>query len=133
MLTDIREPCPSCPYRKDAKLAKWHRNHFQDLLEQNHIFGAMYGCHGTAKKETPSFCAGWFLDQIRRGVPNIPLRIFLMELGRAQPDLSYDEFVDSFTDGGNELYDSIEEMCEANLRRDDVLRELGLITDEEVQ
>lgn len=131
MKTDIHEPCPSCPYRKDAELARWHRNHFLDLLDNNHLFGACYGCHGTAKQETPSFCAGWMLDQLSRGIPNINLRLFLSELGREQPELDFDAFFAQFTGGGNELYESIEEMCEVNLNRDNLLREMGVIIDEE--
>ena len=81
MRWDTREPCESCPYRKDAPIKKWDRAEFEDLLahDANELGGAVYGCHGTKKRvEGPSVCAGWLLDQQRRDFPSIQLRLLLM-------------------------------------------------------
>ena len=123
MKMDIVQPCPSCPYRRDAPLAKWHRQHFETLLVQDHPFGALYACHGTGKKKTQSFCAGWMLDQLERGLPNLNLRLFL-----ARNNVT-DETLDLYQTGDLEMYESLEEMCEENLKRDDLLREMGVIVD----
>jgi hypothetical protein len=122
---DIHEPCPSCPYRKDAQLAKWHREHFETLLERDQsMMGAVYGCHGTAKLDEWSVCAGWMLDQLDRGMPSIQLRLLLRDQD-ADPAL-----LDKYNDGGHELYESLDEMCRVNLEVDDRLRRRGVIIDD---
>lgn len=108
------QPCASCPYRRDAELAKWSAEEFKRLLEHDAdpLRGAVYGCHGTAKLPEPDVCAGWLLDQKRRSAPAIQLRL---ELHRNPEARAHYERV---TDGGHALYDSIEEMVETNLIAD---------------
>lgn len=104
-------PCNSCPYRKDAPRELWSREEFYGLLrnDRDELGGAIYGCHGTRKvPEGPSICAGWLLDQKRRGLPAIQLRLSLMRSEAARTNL------ESVSNGGHELYSSIREMCAAN-------------------
>ena len=111
MRWETTEPCASCPYRTDAKLEFWHPGEFVNLQEQdaNEYGGAIFGCHGTRKlPEGPSVCAGWLLDQKRRNIPSIQLRLCLMVSEEAR------DCLEEVNDGGHDLYDSIEEMCEAN-------------------
>lgn len=110
---DRLEPCKQCPYRTDAPLAKWSPEEFARLLEtERDDLGVVYGCHNA----DGNLCVGWALDQQRRGCPSIRLRLALAS------DRRLAEQFEAVGDGGNELYDSVEEMCEANLRADAALR-----------
>lgn len=111
MKWDTKEPCESCPYRKDARLEFWHPDHFKKLLEDDrveHGLGSMYACHSTGKRPEPSICAGWLLNQKRRETPNNILRLNIIKNNEAF------RCFEQVTDGGHELYESIEEMVEAN-------------------
>lgn len=110
MKWDTREPCENCPYRKDAKLKLWDPAEFENLLVQdnNAYGGAIFGCHGTAKLESPSVCGGWLLDQKRRNLPSIQLRLAVISSDAAAKAL------EAITDGGHKLYTSIAAMCRAN-------------------
>ena len=110
MKWDTKSPCGSCPYRKDAPLGLWHPAEFDNLLKQdgNEMQGAAFGCHATIKAENPSVCAGWLLDQKKRGIPSIQLRLHLMQNSEAL------QCLEEVNSGGHELYDSIREMVEAN-------------------
>ena len=70
-----------------------------------------FGCHKDRRKpyaERES-CVGWLLDQKRKGMPAIALRILLMRNPPAQAQ--YDEcYVED-----DDIYNSIDEMLEANL------------------
>lgn len=106
-----REPCASCPYRRDAPLRFWDASHFRDLLraDADPVEGPIYGCHGTAKMRAgPSVCAGWLLDQKERGVPSIRLRLSLVFKPEAVAAL------EEVTDGGHAMYRSLQAMCRAN-------------------
>lgn len=113
MNTTAREPCKSCPYRRDAKLEHWHPSEFENLLAQdaNPISGSPFACHQDRKiaPHDRGVCVGWLLDQRERGAPSIKLRLGLMrDAGlRAQ-------FEEARAPEGVELYESIEEMCLAN-------------------
>jgi hypothetical protein len=101
------EPCGSCPYRRDAEIELWDESEFERVLEhdRNELAGSVFLCHKFRRTpEIGTVCAGWFLDQQRRGYPSIRLRMLLMKQTE-QPQV---------TDGGHELYDSIEEMCAEN-------------------
>lgn len=110
MKFDTRTPCGSCPYRIDAPLGLWDEQHFRDLErnDADEIFGAIYGCHATRKRGEPSVCAGWLLDQIRRGIPSIQMRLALARDRRLD--------LEELSDGGHVLYDSIADMVAANDR-----------------
>lgn len=105
-------PCASCPYRCDAPLAMWSKVEFDRLQmhDRNELHGSAFDCHqGKAlppDSRTP--CIGWLLNQRERGVPSIALRINLM----TQPTAT--EHFNKISDGGHKLYDSIEQMIEAN-------------------
>lgn len=110
MKFDTKEPCKSCPYRKDAKLGLWHPSEFENLARtEEEIPGAVFACHATGKGKTPmSVCAGWLLKQRDNGVPSIALRLSVLqnpEAGRA---------LETVSDGGHDLYSSVQEMIEAN-------------------
>lgn len=109
MKFDTKEPCGSCPYRRDSKLGLWHPDEFEKLMrsERSQI-GSVFGCHGTIKKDPPSVCAGWLLKQRENGVTSIALRMTLMGNQEAVDCLK------NVSDGGHELYETVEEMVEAN-------------------
>lgn len=103
-----REPCASCPYRIDVPPGTWHPEEFENLKAQDaNQFGSVFGCHAT-RKTGPQVCGGWLLDQRNRGAPCISLRLALMT--KPEAATAYEQV----TDGGFELYESIEEMCAAN-------------------
>lgn len=124
MKWDNREPCKSCPYRKDVPVETWHRTEFQNLLamDSDPMYGGTFGCHKhrNEPKEERRLCVGWFLDQQARNMPSIQLRLLGMTGGDEAMVFSREA-----SDGGHELYTSIQEMCEANdvhearLKRDD--------------
>lgn len=106
-----RSPCSTCPYRKDAPLGHWHPIEFRKLLaSEGTTFGAVYACHGQAHKEPTArgMCAGWLLDQKKRDVPSIALRVVLLK------DSSAVEAIENVTSGGAKLFSSVRAMCRAN-------------------
>lgn len=110
MKWDIRVPCKSCPYRKDTKLGLWSAQEFIDLQinDQRDDPGApLYACHGTAKLPEPTICAGWLMDQRRRHVDNIGLRLTL-----ALDEDALACYLE--VDCEAEMFGSIEEMADAN-------------------
>lgn len=106
----ITEPCATCPYRRSSKLRLWQWVEFENLLanDEDELNGNVFACHSTAKKTEQSVCAGWLLDQKRRGTPSIRLRIALIR--DAAATRCHREVVDR--DG--DLYPSICEMVRAN-------------------
>lgn len=104
-------PCENCPYRKDAPRKLWAKEEFRDLLESEaSTLGTLYACHKF--KGMPSnqrgLCAGWLLDQKKRGIPSIRLRVMMIH----NPDVvaAYDKVAD----GGKAMFASVEAMCRAN-------------------
>lgn len=74
-------PCADCPYRQDAPLRHWHRSEFEKVLEaEASQFGSTFACHKhvVLPADRRGVCAGWLLDQQRRGLPSIALRMLLM-------------------------------------------------------
>lgn len=77
------QPCANCPYRTDAPRALWDREEFRRLLETETeedpaagaALGAVYACH----KQNGSICVGWLMDQDRRHLPSIRLRMALLQ------------------------------------------------------
>lgn len=111
MKFETDKPCKSCPYRRDVPVETWHRAEFEKLLtnDSNEHGGSLYGCHKFRnRREEASICAGWFLDQKRRGFPALMLRLYLMRNQITK------EQIDAVTDGGMQLYSSIRVMCAAN-------------------
>lgn len=109
LLFDRREPCTSCPYRTDAPLGLWSPAEFEALLRNDgDMLGTKYGCHEFNKRpEEAQVCIGWLINQRERNVPSIALRLTLM---RNEPARK------CFKEAASPapLYESIEEMCEAN-------------------
>jgi hypothetical protein len=106
---DKREPCASCPYRTDAPLGLWSPEEFEGLLrsERDHM-GTLYGCHEFNKRrDEAQVCIGWLLNQRERDIPSIALRMKLMTSPEAR---ACTEEASSPVS----LYESVEEMCEAN-------------------
>jgi hypothetical protein len=116
MKWDRTAPCASCPYRKDAPIGLWHRSEFENLVAQdaNEYGGALFGCHEFRKKPRSEHrpCAGWLLDQKRRHVPSIQLRLVLITNESARRC-----FEAVAPPKGVRLYGTIAEMCAANIRR----------------
>lgn len=106
-----RSPCSDCPYRKDSELKKWHPSEFEGVLRSEEMpLGSVFACHKHAAlpEQERGMCAGWLLDQKKRGLPSIALRLMLMN----QPEAV--EALKKVKRKGLELFESVEEMCEAN-------------------
>lgn len=112
MKFDTTSPCKSCPYRKDSPLRMWDRSEFQNLLaaDADPLGGALFGCHKFRHRppDEHHFCAGWLLDQKRRGFPSILLRFFFAKHKTTQA------IIDTITSGGHALYPTLKQMCRAN-------------------
>lgn len=113
MKWDNRTPCASCPYRRDVPVGTWHVSEFQNLLanDRDERNGRTFACHRHRKQpvEERHLCVGWFLDQQRRGTPSLMLRLLALRGGDEAA-----AFWREAHDGGHDLYDSLDEMCEAN-------------------
>ncbi len=113
MKYDNRQPCKTCPYRKDVAPGTWHPDEFLNLMrhDANEMSGAQFGCHQyrTMPPSEHRPCIGWMLDQQQRDVPSIQLRMTLMRNKEALACFM------EMTDGGRPLYSSIQEMVRANL------------------
>lgn len=112
MIWDQETPCATCPYRRDTKLQLWKEVEFTDLREKDAepMSAPIYQCHSTAKRPDAERrpCAGWLLDQQRRNIPSIQLRLKLIHSEEAR------QLLDRVNPGDAELYDSIQEMHETN-------------------
>lgn len=110
---EAREPCKTCPYRKDVARRLWHPSEFEKLLhaDADPIMGPTFLCHLDGKKppEVRGFCVGWLLDQRARSVPSIQLRLSLLRNKAA-----VDQLEEAHAPDGVDLYESIEQMCRAN-------------------
>lgn len=119
MKWDIREPCKSCPYRKDVPLATWHPEEFRKLraAAEDELMGGVFGCHKYRHRpqEEHRICAGYMITQRENGVPSIQLRLQLLQSEQAVACLN------EVHDGGHALYETIEEMCDDNLEADQEL------------
>ncbi len=107
---DQREPCKSCPYRTDAPLELWSPEAFEKLLQLDKTqMGTIYGCHKARHQPTEGsqVCIGWLINQRERGIPSIAFRLKLMSDTAAVGCLNE-------ASSPVPLYESIEEMCEAN-------------------
>jgi len=116
-----REPCPNCPFRKDAPLAYWHPDEYLMLSRMRRTEGqpgasGIFGCHKD-RHEPPAErepCVGWLIYQREHGVASIALRLKLMQSAAALAQ--YEQSAATC-----ELYDSIEELVEDNIERDQEL------------
>lgn len=115
MRWDNRTPCASCPYRKDVPTGTWHVSEFENLLanDADPVAGGVFGCHKWRHrpKDERRLCIGWLLDQQRRGMPSIQLRLLGM---RHQRDDEAMALFDEANDGGFDLYETLQAMCAAN-------------------
>lgn len=114
--TDRAEPCASCPYRRSSKLALWRFSEFENLLRtEADVIGSIFNCHsdGELPRDEQGVCVGWLLDQKRRGLPSIMLRI---ALGR--PDGYFHRALRRARTPRGGLYASVLEMVTANARAD---------------
>lgn len=103
-LFECTTPCKSCPYRKDAKIAFWSIDEFENLLQkEDDYFGAAYMCH----QKNGSICVGFLMNQLDRGTPSIALRLAMIQnkVGKEYFDSLHCE---------SEMFETVEEMCEAN-------------------
>jgi hypothetical protein len=112
MKFDTRAPCKTCPYRKDVPVGVWHRSEYENLLAQDadQIGGHMFACHQTRAlpDSERQVCGGWLLDQKRRNIPSILLRVAIIRTP------GVDECLTEITNGGAQIYPSIAAMCRAN-------------------
>lgn len=98
------QPCNNCPYRLDAPLQHWSIDEFKDLMaSDNDYMGKVYGCH----KNDGHVCVGWLMNQDKRRLPSIALRISLSTNKVTR------EYLDKLHCKSG-LFESIEEMAVAN-------------------
>ncbi len=113
MKWDRKTPCASCPYRRDAPRGMWHPEEFTGVLvnDRNPV-GAVFGCHEFNKRPAEEHrpCAGWLLDQKRRNVPNLRLRLMLGNSDEAA------QCFNEANEDGVDLFDSIKEMIDENMK-----------------
>ncbi len=99
-----KQPCNSCPYRMDAPRQLWSKVEFELLLENDFSeLGVTYGCH----KNDGHICVGFLMDQCKRDLPSIMLRL---SLRKNKVDRTYLDALHC----KSEMFGSIEDMCEAN-------------------
>lgn len=99
-------PCGSCPYRTDVPVGVWHTSNFRSLLlsDRDPDNGNVFGCH----LADGTICRGWLLDQKRRNLPSVRLRVVLA----TNPDAM--DLLDRVQEGDHPCFDTIEAMCRAN-------------------
>lgn len=99
-----KSPCNDCPYRCDAPLSHWSKEEFDDLQREDTLqFGSTYGCH----KNDGHVCVGWLMDQDKRNLPSISLRLVLSQSNVTR------NYLDNLT-CKSKMYTSIKEMVDAN-------------------
>ena len=112
MKYEREKPCATCPYRREARLALWSESEFLRLLKHDAdpVEGLQFACHHDRTKphEDRSACVGWLLDQKRRHIPSLQLR---MRLGYNEEAR---EHFTRINEDGLDLYSSVEEMYRAN-------------------
>lgn len=107
----MKAPCENCPYRLDAPRRYWDRSEFEGVLAaESAQFGKIFSCHKHAGLPEPErgMCAGWLLDQKKRGVPSIVLRLALSMDGSSM------RAFEAVSARGLRLFRSIYTMCRAN-------------------
>jgi len=120
-------PCKTCPFRRDVPLMYWVRDEYEMLQESERQsirpLGILFGCHKYRNQPNTCqvVCAGWLEDQKRRNVPSIHLRMALAGHSPADPEV-VKRAIDTVSDGGHRLYDSIDELVKANLAAFDLVR-----------
>lgn len=101
---DCKSPCNNCPYRKDAPREHWSIEEFRGVLEgEAEPMGKVYKCH----KNNGQICVGFLMNQDKRGLPSISLRMALLSHGVER------EYLDSLHSPSG-MFESVEAMCEAN-------------------
>lgn len=104
-------PCSTCPYRRSTPPGIWHPSEYEKLREKDgDMIGAVYNCH----LDDGTLCRGWLADQKRRGIPSIALRLKLI-LGSREGGSAATRAFEAVDEKDPDLYDSIAEMCAANV------------------
>lgn len=97
-------PCNNCPYRKDAPLQHWAKEEFENLIQKDsEQIGSVFACH----KKDGHVCVGWLMDQDKRRLPSIALRLSL-----SKNEVSTD-YLDSLN-CKSEMFNNISDMVKAN-------------------
>lgn len=96
-----REPCPDCPWRKDA-VGVFPAEAFRHSANTAHdMSDHKFGCHASGSKK-PATCAGFLLNGADH---NMAVRI---SMAKGEIDMS------QVHDGGNNLFEDYVEMAIAN-------------------
>lgn len=119
MATERRtKPCPNCPFLRSAPLAYWHPDEYMMLSRMESVEtrlgeASLFNCHKDQHLPQPSrqLCVGWMIDQKRKGIPSIALRIRL-----SRDDDTVDQLRAVSTEG--ELFNSVSDLVSANIARD---------------
>lgn len=114
-----RKPCGNCPFRKEAPLAYWHPTMYEMLERMERAEGdpahsSLFACHKDRGIPKPELCVGWLLDQRRKHVPSLALRLNLIRSEEAT-----DQFMEAEPDG--EMHASVSELVLANREADMLL------------
>jgi len=104
----MKKPCDNCPWRRDAPTAYWDPDHFTEIWRNCQDDGArIMLCHKAGNlpedEAREIVCHGWVRVV---GYDAIGVRLAVMR-GQVSPD-------EVLAKDGVELYDSFEEMMEAN-------------------
>lgn len=108
------EPCANCPFRRTAQLAYWHPAEYVGLAlmerDEENPEGPLFQCHKdrTKPQQERQLCVGWLMDQRRKGLPSIALRVRMTR----DPGLRL-QYGEMPQDDGF-LYESVQELVDAN-------------------
>ena len=106
--------CKTCPFRPGAKASEmpggfdvaWAETLRESCTESGRLDVKLATCHHKVR-DVESLCAGFVNDQVRRGIPNLQLRLAAMtgqtKLPRsADPSLlSYEAMIEQMREGAS--------------------------------
>lgn len=103
------EPCPTCPWRRDAEVGRFPPQAYRESAHTAHDAAqTTFACHESGKKN-PATCAGFILAN---SAHNLGLRMALA-FGRVSGE-KLEEIFQRQQESGPALYDSYREMAVAN-------------------
>lgn len=100
-----KNPCSTCPYRKDTPAGIWDASEYERLpdWDEGNLTVGVFLCHHSAFKDTDTLCRGW----LSVASDSIAVRLAMMD-GRLDPD-------EVFAEVDVPLYATGQEACDAGL------------------
>lgn len=112
-------PCSSCPFLRSAPLAYWHPDEYtklfrMEMLEKEPSSTAVFSCHKerSLPASTRRLCAGWMIDQKRKNIPSLALRLLVRRNAAVAEQLR------TAAAESGAVYGSVGELVQANADRD---------------